>query len=78
MIRADGGVLWIASRSLSSPPEPDGHALRLDAPEPGDTSAVALDLLEGEVPIRQAIAIAIDEADTGSFDVEIVQATPGL
>jgi hypothetical protein len=59
-------------------PEPDGHAVRLQVPELADTSTVALDLLEGEVLIRQAIALAIDTEDTASFDVDIVEATPGL
>ena len=58
-------------------PEPDGHAIRLDVPELGETSTVALDLIEGEVLVRQAIALATGTADTGSFDVDVVEADPG-
>ena len=59
-------------------PEPDGHALRLDVPELAEISTVALDLLEGEVLVRQAIAIATATDDTSSFDVDLVESTPGL
>ena len=59
-------------------PEPDGRSIRFDVPELTDTSTVALDAVEGEVLVRQAIAIAIDTEDTQSFDVEIVDAHPGL
>lgn len=59
-------------------PEPDGRSIRLQVPELADTSTVALDLLEGEVLVRQAIAIATDTDDTNGFDVEMVEATPGL
>ena len=59
-------------------PEPDGRAVRLEVPELADTWTVALDLLEGEVLIRQAIALAIDAEDTTSFDVEIVESAAGL
>ena len=59
-------------------PDPDGRSIRFDVAELADTSTVALDVVEGEVLVRQAIAIAIDTDDTHSFDVEIVDAEPGL
>ena len=59
-------------------PEPDGRSIRFEVPELADTSTVALDVLEGEVLVRQAIAIATNSDDTASFDVEMVDAAPGL
>ena len=59
-------------------PEPDGHAIRLEVPELADTSTVALDLTEGEVLVRQAIAIATNTDDTNSFDLDVVEDGPGL
>ena len=59
-------------------PSWDGHALDLSVPELGETHTTALDLLEGEVLIRQAIALAIDTNDTASFEVDIRESEPGL
>jgi len=59
-------------------PADDGHAVELAVPELGDTHTAALDLLEGEVLIRRAIALAIDTTDIGSFDVDIREAQAGL
>jgi hypothetical protein len=58
-------------------PEDGGHTIRLVVPELADTSTVALDLVEGEVLVRQAIAMATDADDPNSFDVDLVEATPG-
>jgi hypothetical protein len=59
-------------------PADDGHAVELVVPELGDTHTAALDLVEGEVFIRQTIALAIDTTDTESFDVEIREADPEI
>jgi hypothetical protein len=58
-------------------PENDGQTIRLEVPELADTSTVALDLVEGEVLVRQAIALATESDDPNSFDVDLIEATPG-
>jgi len=58
-------------------PEDDGQTIRLEVPELADTSTVALDLVEGEVLVRQAIALATESDDPNSFDVDLIEATPG-
>jgi hypothetical protein len=58
-------------------PANDGHAFELTVPSLGNTETVALDLLEGEVLIRQAIALALDTDDTDSFDVDLQEPQPG-
>ena len=58
-------------------PEPDGQTIHFEVPDLADTSTVALDLLEGEVLIRQAIAIQLG-TDIAAFDLEFIEATPGL
>ena len=58
-------------------PEENGQTIRLDVPELVGTGTVALDLIEGEVLVRQAIAIATDADDPNSFDVDLVEAIPG-
>ena len=62
---------------LATPTE-DGEAIALSVPELANTSTVALDTTEGEVLVREAIALAIDEPDRHSFEVEIRAAEPGL
>jgi len=58
-------------------PEDDGQTIRLEVPELADTSTVALDLVEAEVLVRQAIALATESDDPNSFDVDLIEATPG-
>lgn len=58
--------------------EPDGEVLHLRVPQLGDVSTTALDLLEGEVLIRQAISIAINDTDSAAFDIDMVEEAAGL
>lgn len=59
-------------------PTGDGDAIALSVPELGDTSTVALDETEGEVLVRQAISLALGDADPQSFDIEVRADQPGL
>ena len=58
--------------------EPDGKVLHLRVPQLGDVSTTALDLLEGEVLIRQAISIATNLTDSAAFDIDMVEEAAGL
>ena len=47
-------------------------------PQLADVGTVAFDLVEGEVLVRQAIAIETDVDDTASFDIELVDESTSL